>query len=249
MLEIKNLTAGYGDFEVLRNLSLNIEKGLITVVLSTNGCGKSTFLKSLSGIIPSRGDILLDNVNFFSLSKKELAGKIAYLPQGKPASDMTVGQLVLHGRFPHLSYPRRYSYRDREIASNSMKAMEVYEYKDSYLSSLSGGMQQRVYLAMALCQSTDYILLDEPTTYLDISNTLKLIDILKGLCKEGKGILAVLHDLNLALRIADKIALMEDGKILICDTQENVFLSGEIDRVFDINLKRTKTDDGYIYYY
>ena len=165
MIEIKNLSAGYGSKTVLGGVNAKFETGKLTSIVGVNGCGKSTLLKSILGILPpSDGEILLDGVPLTEMSRNAIAKRVAYLSQGMAVPDMTVGQLVIHGRFPYLSYPRRYSTADREIAREAMDAVGISELADSPLSSLSGGMRQNAYIAMALAQDTDHILLDEPTT-------------------------------------------------------------------------------------
>lgn len=246
MLELKNVCSGYGKKQVLTDISAQFEKGQITAIIGPNGCGKSTLLKTVTGILPPfSGEMTVDGENIISMSPKAAAQRIAYLSQGKAVPDMTVGQMVLHGRFPHLSYPRRYSQKDKEIANKAMEQMDILHLEQEPLSALSGGMRQNVYIAMALAQDTDYILLDEPTTYLDISNRFKLMDILKDLAASGKGIVTVLHDITLALSYSDRVTVMQEGKILMSDTAQRVFESKITDRVFNVKMQK----NGSAYYY
>ena len=165
MLELKNIFAGYGNKNILNGITVSFEKGKLTSIIGVNGCGKSTLLKAIPGILPlSGGEIMIDGKNLRSMSRNEIAKKIAYLAQGKNTPDMTVEQMVLHGRFPYLSYPRRYSQADRDIAGTAMEAVGISSLADKPMCELSGGMKQNAYIAMALAQDTDYILLDEPTT-------------------------------------------------------------------------------------
>ena len=167
-------------------MSVAFEKGRLTSVIGVNGCGKSTLLKAVLGIQPiSGGEISIDGQTLGNMSRNEIARKFAYLPQGKNTPDMTVEQMVLHGRFPHLDYPRRYTKHDREIAVSAMKQAGVAAHAHKPLYTLSGGMRQNAYIAMALAQCTDYILLDEPTTYLDIAHQLELMKTLRKLSDEG----------------------------------------------------------------
>ena len=159
MLELKNVSAGYGNENVLRGVTVSFEKGRLTSVIGVNGCGKSTLLKSILGILPlTGGEIAVDGSDLRSLRGNEIAKRIAYLSQGKSTPDMTVGQMVPHGRFPYLSYPRRYGKADRAIAEKAMEDTGVSHLADKPLSELSGGMRQNAYIAMALAQDTDYIL-------------------------------------------------------------------------------------------
>ena len=156
MIELHHVTAGYGKQTVLHDMSLTIEKGSLTSIIGVNGCGKSTTLKAILGMIPLQGGkIMLDGENTSQLSRNAIARKIAYLSQGRNTPDMTVEQIVLHGRFPHLSYPRRYTGRDRAIAHNAMEQMGIADLAHKPLSALSGGMRQNTYIAMALAQGTD----------------------------------------------------------------------------------------------
>ena len=160
---------------------------------------------------------------------------------------MTVEQMVLHGRFAHLSFPRVYTEEDRAAARQAMEQMGIAEWADRELGTLSGGMRQNVYLAMALAQNSDYILLDEPTTYLDIANRLQLINTLRRLAKEGKGIVAVLHDLPLAMSFAHEIAVMREGRLLTQASPDALFASGLVDEVFGAKLMRIENGESYGY--
>ena len=237
MLEIKNLCAGYGNFSVLRDVSLSCESGAITTVIGANGCGKSTLLKSAVGLTDvSSGEILLDGSSVTKMRENLRAQKISYLAQGKNVPDITVENLVLHGRFPYLSYPRRYRACDRAAAREAMKKTGVEPLADKYLRELSGGMRQKVYIAMALCQETDVILMDEPTSYLDIDRQFKLAETMKSLANEGRTVVAVLHDLILALKISDQIAVMENGCIVFAGTPEKILKEKIIPRVFHVDI-------------
>lgn len=250
MIELKHITSGYRSKAVLKNLSVNFPLGKLISVIGKNGSGKSTLLKTAVGIVPAaEGEIIIDGKGASELTGRDTAKKIAYLAQGKNVSDMTAEQMVLHGRFPHLSYPRRYSIRDREIAHNALKQMGIEDIADSSLSSLSGGIRQKVYIAMALAQDTEYILLDEPTTYLDISNQVELMKTLRLLADNGKGIVAVMHDLPLSFGFSDSIAVMREGKIAVCDTPLNVCGSGIIREIFDIDLQYSADENSYHYKY
>ena len=188
MLELKNVYSGYEKNDILNGLCACFEKGKLTVIIGRNGCGKSTLLKTIMGIVSYQGKISLDGTDISLMKRSECAKRISYLSQGRSIPDMTVGQMVLHGRFPYLKYPGRYSKADYEIARKAMRRMNIEELEHTPISSLSGGIRQNVYIAMALAQDTDYILLDEPTTYLDISHQLALMQTLRELAAEGKGV-------------------------------------------------------------
>lgn len=250
MIELKSISAGYGGDNVISNISLKLSKGRLISVIGANGSGKSTLLKTAVGIIaPSSGEITLDNNSAADLSRQDIAKRISYLAQGRSVPDMTVEQMVLHGRFPHLKYPRRYGKKDREIAAGALEQMGISDLSDRPLPSLSGGMRQKAYIAMALTQDTDYILLDEPTAYLDISAQLELMKILRSLADNGKCVVTVMHDLPLAFSCSDSIAVLKNGGILMYDTPENVCADGLVKSVFGVELQYCSSGNYYNYKY
>lgn len=246
MIEFEKVCAGYGKKQVLNNISLSFEKGSITTIIGPNGCGKSTLLKSAVGLCEVfSGNIIIDNKNADSITKQQRAQRIAYLSQGKNLPETTVGLLVLHGRFPYLSFPRKYSKADFEKAKLSMEKMGILQYKDTRLCELSGGIRQKAYIAMALCQEADTILFDEPTTYLDISQQFKMNDIFCELKQSGKAVVCVLHDIVSALKISDKIIVMSDGKVIKTGTPSEIVESGVISKVFGVEVY--SHDNEYFY--
>lgn len=250
MIELSHITTGYGIKIILNDVSVAFEKGKLTSIIGANGCGKSTLLKTILGILSSKsGNVTIDGARLKEMSRNDIARRIAYLSQDKNTPDMTVEQLVLHGRFPHLSYPRRYTDQDRVIAVGVMEQMGIVEYAHKPLYSLSGGMKQNSYIAMALAQETDYILLDEPTTYLDIAHQLELMKILRSLADSGKGIVAVMHDLPMAFTFSDKIILINEGRIVDDERPEKIYERKVIDKVFGIALDRSKDGRSYSYKY
>lgn len=250
MLEAKNITAGYGKQNVIENATVAFEKGKFTSIIGVNGSGKSTLLKAMLGILPvTHGEAIIDGKPINTLKRNEIAKKLAYLAQGHIVPDMTVGQMVLHGRFPYLSYPCRYTAKDREIALSAMKKVHIEEFADKRLSSLSGGMRQCAYIAMALAQGTDYILLDEPTTYLDISHQLELMQILRGLADEGKGIIAVMHDLPMAFDFSDEIAIVNEKRIILKDTPHKLSSLSAIAEIFGVKIKFSEEENKFFYQY
>lgn len=249
MVEIKNLCAGYGEKQVLKDFSLTIEKGEILSIIGCNGSGKSTLLKSLAGIINHKGQIIVDSKPFEKMKLKERARKIAYLAQEKNIPRMTVEETVLHGRYAYLDFSKNYSKSDVEIARSKMAEMGLTELRDTPLYKLSGGIKQNVYIAMLLAQDTDYILFDEPITFLDISNRLQLIDKLKILAEKGKGIVTVIHEIPVALEISHKICVIEKGRNVFYGSPSEVYDSGIIDKVFDVKLKKTTENEKEIFYF
>ena len=239
MIAIKDLYSGYGDDDILKGVSLNILNNKLTVIAGPNGCGKSTLLKTISGIIKkTSGSIFIDDVDLSNISPLDRAKRIAYLSQNRSVPDIAVKNLVLHGRFPYLSYPRRYRAEDREAVDIALERMGIEGLRDKMVSELSGGERQKVYIAMALAQGSDYLLLDEPTTFLDISQQFQLLDLAKELCSENKSVVMVLHNLESALSIADSFILLDKGRLLFEGSVDDVYSSKLIDKVFNIEIKK-----------
>ena len=239
MLELRNITAGYGETMILRNISLDFPKGTVTAVLGPNGCGKSTLLKAAAGLLPlAAGEIS---------APRPRARPIAYLPQSRRLPEMTVRQLVLQGRYPWLGWPRRYSQRDLALAEGAMERLGVAEYAHRPLSELSGGTRQRCYLAMTLAQDPEVFLLDEPTSFLDPLHQLRLLSLCRELAAEGRAVAVVLHDLPLALRYADRAAVMKDGRLLAVDSPERLLERGILEQVFGVKILGVDTPEGRSY--
>ena len=250
MIELKNISAGYGKTQILRDISFTAPDSTVTTILGRNGCGKSTLLKTVAGALhPFQGEILLNGLHANTLPPQELAKLAAYLPQGKHVPDITAGRMVLHGRFPYLTYPRRYRSEDHRIAREAMEQMDIADLAHRQMAELSGGMRQKVYIAMALAQQAPVILMDEPTTYLDVGQQLKFAKMAKALAKTGKTLILVLHDIPLALRISDQILIMEDGIISTRGTPSQILESGALTRIYGIHVRSTDSSSGPQYYY
>ncbi|MBQ8525665.1 MAG: ABC transporter ATP-binding protein [Clostridia bacterium] len=250
MLEINNLYAGYGKNVILQDVSVAIPDGKITGIIGPNGCGKSTLLKSVIGLADIHsGELLVDGKAIHSFAPAERAREIAYLPQSKNVPDMTVEQMVLHGRFAYLDYPRRYGKKDVEIARRAMEKMELEAVCHVNLSRLSGGQRQKAYIAMAIAQEAPVILMDEPTTYLDIAHQLRLCDIMRELAAMGKSVVAVLHDLPLAFSLCHSLYVMHKGSIAARGTPEEILAGDAVERVFDIEMKKINSGEKTHYVY
>lgn len=248
MIELRNISAGYGNSPVIRNISLSLQLGQVTAIIGPNGCGKSTLLKTIVGILPhTQGELFFDGVPAQQLSLNETARKVAYLPQSRRVPDISVLSLVLHGRFPYLSYPRRYRPEDYRIARQALAWVGMENLAEKPLKSLSGGMQQGVYLAMALAQDTSTILMDEPTTFLDIGHQLHTMALARRIAREGKAVVMVLHDISQALRTADTVAVMDKGQLLCVLSPEALFDSGILPSVFGVEVQRVSLADGWHY--
>ena len=239
MVEIRNLTAGYGERDVLRDISLSFPPGTVMAILGPNGCGKSTLLKAAAGLLePKSGAVL---------AEEPRQRNISYLPQSRRLPEMTAGRLVLHGRFPWLDWPRRYRREDYEAAQAAMERMGVAEFADTPLSQLSGGTRQKCYIAMALAQNAPTILLDEPTAGLDIGHQLRLLEQCRALAAEGRAVVLVLHDIPLALQYADRIALMEDGQLKALGTPEEIMSTESLQTTFGVRIFPVRTPLGTQY--
>ncbi|QMU71623.1 ABC transporter ATP-binding protein [Streptacidiphilus sp. P02-A3a] len=212
----EDLTLGYDRTTIIDGLDVRIPDGSFTVIVGANGCGKSTLLRALARVLrPTRGSVLLDGQAIRSMPPKEVARRLGLLPQGPVApAGITVADLVGRGRFPHQGLLRQWSAADEEAVHGAMAATGVGELADSYLDELSGGQRQRVWLAMALAQQTGILLLDEPTTFLDIAHQVEVLDLCARLHADGRTLVAVLHDLNQACRYADHLIAMLGGAVV-----------------------------------
>ncbi|MCS4486478.1 ABC transporter ATP-binding protein [Staphylococcus americanisciuri] len=234
----KNVTIGYGERVIVNNLDVAIPDGQITSIIGPNGCGKSTLLKALSRLLNTKhGEICLDGKNIQSQPTKEVAKKIAILPQSPDVADgLTAGELVSYGRFPHQKGFGRLSEQDKEEIDWAMRVTGTIDFKHRAVNDLSGGQRQRVWIAMALAQKTDIIFLDEPTTYLDISHQLEILELVQQLNSEhGATIIMVLHDINQAIRFSDHLIAMKNGKIIKQGTTHEVLNNEILEEVFNID--------------
>lgn len=247
MLEARNLSAGYPGRAVLTGVSLAARPGRVLALLGPNGCGKSTLLRTMAGLLPPLGgEVLLDGRRDYS--PRQAAQRVAYLPQSRTAPNITVRRLVLHGRFPYLSYPRRYGREDYEAVDRALAAADALDLADRPLPELSGGQRQKAYLAMALAQETEAILMDEPTTFLDIRHQLEVLALVRRLAEEGRGVVLALHDLCLALTAADDVAVLGEGRLLALGGPEAVYQSKVLERVMGVRLDRSEGPGGRRYF-
>ena len=245
MFELVNLTGGYNGEDKVKKINAEFKKNEITVIVGPNGCGKSTLLKLMVRLLkPVSGQITLNGSDISPLSRKKFAQKVSFFPQARGVPHMSAGSLVLHGRYPYLSYTRRYSKKDYEAVEKAFMITGTEKFRDIPMDSLSGGERQKVYIAMLIAQDTDVILLDEPTTYLDIHYQFELMDIIYNLKQQGKTIITVLHDLSLALKYADQVIVMNRGKIEGRGSPNDICQSGLIDKVFHVHMRQLSPPGG-----
>jgi iron complex transport system ATP-binding protein len=236
-LRAVELTLAYGDDVVVPALDVAIPDGRITVIVGPNACGKSTLLRGLARLLaPRSGNVVLDGTPLRELRTIDVARVLGLLPQSPVAPDgITVGDLVGRGRYPHQGWFRQWSARDDRAVAAALAATRTADLVGRSLSSLSGGQRQRVWIAMVLAQDTDVLLLDEPTTFLDISHQIELLDLLVDLNRSGgKTIVLVLHDLNLACRYADHVVAMRAGRIVVEGAPAEVIDAPVVEAVFGI---------------
>ncbi|MBW8172212.1 ABC transporter ATP-binding protein [Ornithinimicrobium sp. Arc0846-15] len=215
-LSAQGLTLSYDKQTISRDLSVEIPDGSFTVIVGPNACGKSTLLRSLSRLLaPGKGQVVLDGQAIASMRAKEVAKQIGLLPQTSIAPDgITVADLVSRGRYPHQGLIRQWTATDEAAVAAAMEDTGITELADRGVDELSGGQRQRVWVAVALAQVTPILLLDEPTTYLDIAHQISLLDLFARLHRQGRTIVAVLHDLNHAARYGTHLIAMRDGEII-----------------------------------
>lgn len=251
MLEFCHADISCGFVPILNDISVCFQKGEITTVIGPNGCGKTTLLQCLNGSSKvTSGSIRLDDTDYLALPLKERARRLSFLPQVRtiiPA--LPVKTLVEHGRFPHLGFSRRKSRKDTAIVENAMDFTQVSPYAAQYADTLSGGIRQRAFFAMTLAQDCDYIVLDEPTTYLDPNGQRAFMDMILQLKKQGRTVILVLHDLGQALRISDTLVIMQDRKIAATATPQECLQQHMIEEVFDVRIKQFSDEEGCYYFF
>lgn len=238
LFQAEQLVAGYDHKTVIHGIDLVIPSNKISVIIGANGCGKSTLLKTLARLIkPISGQVTVDGKPISKIPPKKLARIIGMLPQSPIVPEgISVADLVGRGRFPHQSMFSGWSKKDYEAVAEAMENMNITEFANHDIDELSGGQRQRVWIAMALAQQTDILFLDEPTTFLDITYQVEILDLLTDLNrKHGTTIMMVLHDINLSARYADHIFAMHEGKLVAEGTPSEVITSTMVKDIFGLN--------------
>lgn len=239
-LTAEKLSISYVSTSIINNIDLHIPEGKMSIIIGSNGCGKSTILRSLARLLkPTQGCIYLNGKDIHQHSSKEVAKQLAILPQSPEApEDLTVKELCYYGRHPHKGLFARYSTEDHKIVSDALQSTKMEHLSDRTLDALSGGQRQRAWIAMALAQGTDLLLLDEPTTYLDLAHQIEVLELLRNLNKQqNRTIVMVLHDLNQAARYADHLISISSGKIYTEGSPKQVFTEEMIEEVFGLLCK------------
>ena len=239
-LRAESVRLGYGDRIVVDGLDLDIVDGTVTAVIGPNGCGKSTVLRALARLMrPSGGHVLIDGKRIDSVPTKEVAKVLGLLPQAPTAPEgLTVADLVARGRHPHQAWYRQWSADDESAVAQAMEWIGIADLADRPVDELSGGQRQRAWISMALAQGTDLLLLDEPTTYLDLAHQVEVLELVMRLNAEfGRTVVMVLHDLNLAARYADRLVTMKDGKIVAHGSPAEIMTESMLAEVFGLTAR------------
>lgn len=236
-LSTSAITLAYRDRPIIRDLDIAIAEGSFSVIVGANGSGKSTLLKALARLLkPETGSVLLDGQAITTLPSVEIARRIGLLPQTAEAPEgITVADLVARGRYPHQTFFRQWSRQDQTVVAAAMQAAGIAELADRTVDTLSGGQRQRAWIAMVLAQETPILLLDEPTTFLDMAHQADLLDLLQHLNTDmGRTVIAVLHDLNQAFRYATHIIAMREGTVVAEGRPADVVTEEMLEKVFDL---------------
>ncbi|AYA26611.1 iron complex transport system ATP-binding protein [Rhodococcus rhodochrous J3] len=237
-LVAEHISLGYGERLIVDDLNLSIPTGVVTTVIGPNGCGKSTLLRALSRLLkPRTGTVLLDGHDITTMRTREVARVLGMLPQAPVAPEgLTVADLVSRGRHPHQSWFRQWSSDDEDEVAIALERTGIADLADRPIDELSGGQRQRAWISMALAQGTDILLLDEPTTYLDLAHSVEVLDLVDRLHSElGRTVVMVLHDLNLAVRYSDHLVVMKDGRVVASGVPSEVISVELLREVFDLD--------------
>lgn len=243
MMELCHLAAGYHGQMVFEDVNAALLRGQLTMIIGRNGAGKSTLLKTMLGLLPcSSGHIVVDDQPLETMPLTKRAQRMAYVRQERNVPSMQVQQLVLHGRFPYLQWPRTYRPEDYRMAEKAMEQMGIHGYANRSLASLSGGERQKAYIAMALAQQADYLFFDEPASFMDLPSQQALTTIFHQLRDAGKGVIVVEHDLCHALEHADQLLVLHDHRLMFHGSPE-AFLHTDLDlqvfhtRIFPVQVE------------
>ena len=238
LVHIDNIKFSYDEKEVLKGITLKFNKGKFYSIIGPNGCGKTTLIKNISSLLaPNKSTIFIDNKDLISMTPKEIAKILASVPQNIHINyEFKVYDVVMMGRVPHKGRFEGYNKKDREIVKKAMDKADIWKFKDKLVTELSGGELQRVVAARALAQDTDIILLDEPTSHLDLQYQIEFLKIFKDICND-KVIIAVLHDLNLVSLFSDEIIMLKDGEVIDISEADKVMTRENIKKIYNIDVE------------
>ena len=246
MLSLQNVNAGYKGIDVIYNISFSLKEGENLCILGPNGCGKTTLIRAISGLIPHEGSIKIAGIDINKMKRADVAAKIAVLSQISTIYfSYSIYETVLLGRYLHMKGRtfKEPSSKDKEYTDKCLKAVGLYSIRNKQINELSGGQLQRVYLARTLAQEPDIILLDEPTNHLDLKHQAELIDFLRDWSKyEGHSVIGVMHDLNLAIKLSDKVLVLDKGRMAAYGKATDVFSSNLLNQVYDMNITEYMVD-------
>ncbi len=234
MIKANNLSFFYGKKQVLKDISLKFEQGKVYAIIGPNGSGKTTLLQLLARLQKPIGTLTLDSENYENIIRLDFAKKLALLPQERSIPDMSVYDLVSSGRYPYLDISRKLSTEDIAVVKNALTATNTEEFAQRSMKKLSGGERQRAYIAMLMAQDTPYVLLDEPTSHLDISYAFEIMELLSKMRDSGKCVIAVLHDIPLAMKYADEVIILQDGEVKAVGSPSDIMNGDYIESVFRV---------------
>ena len=250
MIRLENVYAGYNNKVILKDINITFEDGKITTIIGPNGSGKSTIIKVISRIIrPFDGKIFIDDKPLHEMSLKDLARIVSVLHQMRTVPSIDVETLVSSGRFPYTGFFKKLDRDDKYLVEKAMKEVDIIKFRHKNLREMSGGERQKAFIAMTLAQDTKFILLDEPTTFLDINHQLDILRLMQKLKKMGKTIIMVLHDLTQAISYSDKIVVIDNGRVVDADVPSKIVERGIVDRVFKVKTKCFYDDEKAHYFF
>lgn len=248
MLKIENLKCSLSNKTIIDNISLDLNSGVLYCVIGRNGSGKSTLFKTINCLVPSDGNIFYEDIDIKQLNIKNRAKYISYLPQTRPLPNISVRLMVEHGRFPHLGFSKTLSEKDYRIVEESIKKVGLEKLKYKNLCNISGGELQKVYIASTLAQESKVLLLDEPTTHLDLESQIDILNIIKEINDKDKTIIVILHDLLQAFSFFDYIFIVDDGKIIDSGKPEELYKNENIKKIFNVHLEKEDKDNALYRY-
>ena len=243
MIELRDISFSYGSREVLKNISLTLKKGELCALVGKNGCGKTTLSRLIAGLCePRSGEIMLEKKPYKEYGSKPFARLVSFFAQKRPTPNMKTVDYVAYGRYPHCDISLKLSCSDKEAVKRALEMTGAERFSSRNVASLSGGERQLVYLAQAAAQDSDYMILDEPTAFMDAANTFAVADLLGEFSKKGKCVLSVMHDIPIALKYFSRILVMSNGEIIYDGDPEGAVSSKSIEKAFGVSCEKIEND-------